>query len=385
MYSMKCAVYILILCVTGVARGRLDLSVADFDLKDKRSSGGSGVLIQTPPLINAFAAPDGAMRDLAYDGEFLWAVNSGDGNSSFGPMIYKLDPDSGTVIESVPTVTTYPCGLAWDGQYLWHSVYLGGIIYRLEPATMTITPGFPAPTQMTFGLAWDGTFLYAVRGNEPCISVIGMDSGYVVDSIQATYSSPNVRPFGLVYLERGGTQLWTSDGNYGSNYVNAWNFGSGSWFDQWAATPTTYPCGLAHDSVTERLWVSCYDRDSIYVYDVSQTGISTGVITDVDVVSIEAFPNPFTQWISIRFTTQDPRYMIADQKLNIYDASGRLVKSFDPESCIPGLAPRSGAGMGHVSSVTWDGRDDENRVLGSGVYFIKIGQSNRTVKVVKLE
>jgi hypothetical protein len=368
-------VYLVIFGLTSFAQAGLDLSVTDSEFGDNEVSVSSGIPRQTPPLINAFAAPDSAMRGLTYDGEFIWVANSGDGNSSFGPMIYKLDADSGTVIESFLGISDHPCGLAWDGQYLWHSVYLDGTIYKLNPATMTIDTSFPAPTQMTFGLAWDGTFLYAVRGNEPYISVIEPDSGLVVDSIEATYSSPNVRPFGLVYLERGGRQLWTSDGNYGSNYVNAWNFGSSSWFDQWAATPATYPCGLAHDSVTERLWISCYDRDSIYVYDVSQTPITTDNTEELHLHLLQVRPNPFTHQTHIRFSIHDTGYSMKNLTLGIYDASGRLVKSFNSLSSIENQG----------SSILWCGRDDQNRVLGSGIYFLVSNQGGSAVKIVKLE
>jgi DNA-binding beta-propeller fold protein YncE len=296
-----------------------------------------------------------------------------------------LDPDSGTVVDSFPGVSGYPCGLAWDGEYLWHSVYLDGTIYQLDPFSMTIISSFPAPTQMTFGLAWDGTYLYAVRGNDPYIMIIDPDSGVVIDSIHASYSSPNVRPFGLVYIRRGSAQLWNSDGNYGSNYVNAWNFGSSTWFDQWAATPASYPCGLAHDSVTERLWVSCYDRDSIYVYDVSQTPIATGNIKELHLNHLQVQPNPFTHQTNIRFSIHNTGYSMKNLTLEIYDASGRLVKSFNSISSILGLAPRSGAGENQGSSISWSGRDDQNRILSSGVYFIKVGQRSNTVKIVKLE
>ena len=365
-------VFDLILCATGLAQEGLDLSVVGYDFTDGEVTGSAAMLRQTPPLITVFAAPDSAIRDLAYDGEFIWATNSGDGNSSLGPMIYKLDADSGTVIESHPSISGHPCGLAWDGQYLWHSVFLDGTIYKLDPTAMTIAASFPAPTQMTFGLAWDGTFLYAVRGNEPYISVIEPDSGIVVDSIEATYSSPNVRPFGLVYLGRGGTQLWSSDGNYGSNYVNTWNFGSSSWVDQWASTPATYPCGLAHDSVTERLWVSCYDRDSIYVYDVSQTPITTDGTKELYLHHLQVQPNPFTHYTDIRYQITDNRQ---SRELKIYDITGRLVSNLSERLSV----------IGHQVSVVWNGRDDQNRVLGAGVYFIKINESNSAVKVVKLK
>ena len=60
--------------------------------------------------------------------------------------------------------------------------------------------------------------------------------------------------------------------------------------------------------------------------------------------------------------------------LKIYDATGRLVKSFNLESCI----------MDHESSFSWDGRDDQNRMLGSGVYFIKLtaGDYSESKKVL---
>ncbi|MCK4941779.1 hypothetical protein KAS45_06755, partial [candidate division WOR-3 bacterium] len=134
----------LLFLVIGVVHAEIDASRPGCDFQDCRVDEAPGVLRQTPPLINAFAAPDSAMRDLAYDGEFLWAANSGDGNSAFGPRIYKLDADSGTVIDSFPGVSGNPCGLAWDGQYLWHSVYLSGTIYQLDPTTMIINASFPA-------------------------------------------------------------------------------------------------------------------------------------------------------------------------------------------------------------------------------------------------
>lgn len=49
-------------------------------------------------------------------------------------------------------------------------------------------------------------------------------------------------------------------------------------------------------------------------------------------------------------------------ELEIYDATGRLVKAFDLESCI----------MDHGSTISWDGTDQANRPVGSGVYFVTL-------------
>jgi len=46
--------------------------------------------------------------------------------------------------------------------------------------------------------------------------------------------------------------------------------------------------------------------------------------------------------------------------LQIYDATGRLVKSFDLTSHI----------SHHTSQIIWDSHDDQNRILPSGVYFL---------------
>jgi hypothetical protein len=282
--------------------------------------------------------------------------------------------------------------LAWDGQYLWHSAYIGGTIYQLDTFGLAIVKAFAAPTTHPFDLAWDGTHLYAVRGNEPYISVIDTSTGLEIDSIEATYSSPNVRPFGLTFLSRNAPQLLSCDGNYGSNLVNSWNFYASTWVDQWAGEPATYPSGLAYDSVTERLWVSCYDRDSIYIYDVSQVGIEEAEIEYVDGVLLDARPNPFTNTTNIRFMIQDARYTeqefrIANfelrkqtkenqnPELKIYDASGRIVKRFPlhtPYYVLP-------------TEVKWDGSDASGQRLPPGVYFLSLPSVKGSVKLVKLK
>ncbi|MGD9379114.1 MAG: hypothetical protein PVI51_00950 [candidate division WOR-3 bacterium] len=357
----------------------------------------------TPPLIDAFVAPDSAMRGLAFDGQYLWAANSGDGNSMFGSKIYRLDPDSGTVLNTYSGITDHPCGLAWDGQYLWHSTYVGGIIYQLDTLGLSVVRSFAAPTTHPFDLAWDGAHLYAVRGNEPYISVIDTSNGLEIDSIEATYTSPNVRPFGLAFLGRAAPQLLTCDGNYGSNLVNSWSFNAGAWVDQWAGEPTVYPSGLAYDSVSERLWVSCYDLDSIYVYDMSQVGILSYETGHTATFHLEARPNPFNRSTNIRFMIHDPRCMdeksrisnfelrkqaTADSRgsvgsvsedpnseLKVYDASGRMVKYFPLHTTYYKLP----------TEVCWDGTDMYGASLPPGVYFVRLQGEVASVKLVKLK
>jgi hypothetical protein len=55
--------------------------------------------------------------------------------------------------------------------------------------------------------------------------------------------------------------------------------------------------------------------------------------------------------------------------LNVYDATGRLVRLFNLESCI----------MDHALTVRWDGTDHANRQLPGGIYFIRLDDGKHTI------
>ena len=229
--------------------------------------------VSAPPLVNQFPSPDGATRGLAFDGTYLWSADNGDGNSVNGDMIYKLDPNTGLIINSYLPPGGSPCGLAWDGQYLWLSDFGTDMIYKLNPVTLAVVSSFAAPTGSPRDLAWHNGYLYLAQENDTIVK-INPNTGAVVQTIVCSYSTPNVRPFGLTFIPQGAAgELWTSDGNYGSNYVNEYDLLTGVWNDQWLSDPATYPCGLAYDPASGYLWVSCWDTDMIYVFDVGGGGV----------------------------------------------------------------------------------------------------------------
>ncbi|MCX7996056.1 MAG: T9SS type A sorting domain-containing protein, partial [candidate division WOR-3 bacterium] len=106
------------------------------------------------------------------------------------------------------------------------------------------------------------------------------------------------------------------------------------------------------------------------------------------------YPNPFTNHCVIKFQSATqfggPNHQTNPKlatcysatqyggllaTLNIYDVSGRVVKSFNPASSIQ-----------NQESIIWDGRDDFGRRVPAGVYFLvyQMGTSKASVKVVKL-
>jgi predicted acyl esterase len=89
---------------------------------------------------------------------------------------------------------------------------------------------------------------------------------------------------------------------------------------------------------------------------------------------LKIYPNPFTHNTQIRLMIHDSRFTIQNPELSIYNAAGRLVKSFNLESWIVDLG----------SAISWHGDDNAGRKLPSGVYFVKFvsGDYEETEKVL---
>jgi parallel beta-helix repeat protein len=85
------------------------------------------------------------------------------------------------------------------------------------------------------------------------------------------------------------------------------------------------------------------------------------------------YPNPFSDAVSIRCEMRDAGYRIQDYLLEIYDITGRMVKSFDP-------LPYAHSTM----QISWDGTDHANRPLPSGVYILRVkaGEHAETQKLL---
>jgi hypothetical protein len=82
-------------------------------------------------------------------------------------------------------------------------------------------------------------------------------------------------------------------------------------------------------------------------------------------VAVPAFhaprPNPFNPAATLSFEVPGETRGARPVSLAIYDATGRLVRRL--------VSAQVGTGS---HSVVWDGRDQEGRSLGSGVYFAHI-------------
>lgn len=96
-------------------------------------------------------------RGLAWDGTSLWSC--GDSNDGMS-VIYQIEPDTLHVVESFSAPGHRPCGMAYDGRYVWIADRDAGRVDRLDIETGDITRSAVTPGYSPFGLAWGGTHLW---------------------------------------------------------------------------------------------------------------------------------------------------------------------------------------------------------------------------------
>jgi hypothetical protein len=83
------------------------------------------------------------------------------------------------------------------------------------------------------------------------------------------------------------------------------------------------------------------------------------------------YPNPSRQFTDIRYQITDSREKC---EMKIYDITGRLIADLSEQISV----------IGHQSSVKWNGTDQANRRVASGVYFVRLvaGDYSATKKVL---
>ncbi|TFH09746.1 MAG: hypothetical protein E4H08_05150 [Candidatus Atribacteria bacterium] len=108
---------------------------------------------------------------LTYGGGYLWVSDLGTG------LIHKVNPHTGAVVASIDApgvaphsllgsmgiVLVAPMGLAWDDGLLW--VATGSTLYKLEPNTGNVVASIPSPGTSPFGLTFDGRYLWNADQN----------------------------------------------------------------------------------------------------------------------------------------------------------------------------------------------------------------------------
>jgi hypothetical protein len=206
---------------------------------------------------------------LAWDGAHLWLA---DRDCS---MLYAIEPENGTVTDSLECPAFSPLGLAYGEGCLWVSGYYDEGIYKLDTATGEVIDVISAPSDLTTGLAWEDGYLWAADASAREIVKLDPLDGTRMKTLKAPSRYSN----GLAF---DGEYLWVSDrvGDKIYSVVPATGLVVLA-----LDSPGPYPRGLAWNG--NALWVAGYERDSLY-----------SVLTDGDTLTKIGPPKE----ASVRFT-----------------------------------------------------------------------------------
>jgi len=135
-----------------------------------------------------------------------------------------------------------------------------------------------------------------------------------------------------------------------------------------------YPIAFAWNPFQNRTYVANYLGSSISVIRdvVGIEEAARGKKLEAR-YELQLYPSPFSKQIQISFGVGQSA---KDGELKIYNATGKLVKSFN---LVLGIEHQ-------VSSVQWSGDDDSGHKLPAGVYFCRLETDEFTAikKIVKL-
>jgi len=165
-----------------------------------------------PSVMNSFNAPpdgQGTIRDLAWDGAYLWAINSGSSTNGTAATLYKLNPADGSVLLSYVLSTPEPRALTYSDAI--KNIYGSGIdaalyftdtdkdmvySYRIDrPCVDTLfstpTPPRGAFTKYPAGLACDGSNFWLVNSSDVSDLLYKINSsGAVLERYNLPYDDP---------------------------------------------------------------------------------------------------------------------------------------------------------------------------------------------------
>jgi len=204
------------------------------------------------------------------------------------------------------------------------------------------------------------------------LSVVAEDSALSLD----------YRLLALPVSESGGvdsTSLWISLNGLapGAPVTGTLNLAAGDSAD--VIVNARFVAGDIRIPIQEVLFDADVDNDG-EMETLAAIGLSPGTESAVDVptpvtdqtrVPISAWPNPFVERTTLRFSL----VQAGSPRIDIFDVTGRLVRSFAPGGEIVGPI-----------SVDWDGRDTRGRIVSSGLYFVRVHLTNQILhsRVVKL-
>lgn len=301
-------------------------------------------------VVHAIPSPSTAPMDLAFDGENLWL--SGYNNI----VLYKLSPITGAVLKTIPTLIQHAYGLEFANGYLFVTDCIGKLIHKVDTANGAVIASFPTPSvfgsSYPTGLAWDGQNFWQ---NDPMSSTYNInDSTFNITSAGQLLQGNHSYGTYCSGLAWDGQYLWSNDN--GSLQIFKIDVSTFTVVNTITVPGGQYPNGLTYDG--QYLWLSNNATDSIYQIDIGNVsaGLSANAALNTDAYMI--YPNPAHDAITVEFSNSD-----IGSAFSVLDELGREMQS--------GVVVEKST---KINIGNW----------GAGIYLFHVdNKKNQTFRVVK--
>ncbi len=305
---------------------------------------------EEPVIINSFPTPVNYSCGMAFDGELLWIS----GYAEY--QLFGLNPDDGSVVETIPINITRPYGIAYSNGVFYildndnHLIqkidrYTGNEIGQILLEDNGAT--YPTGVELVNGDIWynDPRGPYAYSSSDDLVRNYNTTNDSFTD-----YNAIGDYPTALAY---DGESLWSMDNALQLIHkVNKQTLQSEKTIH---APGGIYPNGLAFDG--EFMWVSNNDSDSIYkmsIEDVAQSVINPKN-NSID-NEVKVFPTISNYTFNINLG----KLQAENVKIELISIDGHTVDVIN-----------------HVSSseLVWQ----NTKGLADGLYFFRINYNNQSI------
>ena len=152
---------------------------------------------KTGSVLTTYDAPLNGFAGLEYDGQYLWAVYE----RTY--KLYKIDVTTGATdtIISLPQpdsseVDRHAWGIAWDGEYFWHSQYGdSAIIYKIDPDNWAVVDSIVPDVNLILAITYADPYLCCLNIQNQRIYRYNTETLELVDG----YSWPVNYPLGFFF------------------------------------------------------------------------------------------------------------------------------------------------------------------------------------------
>jgi DNA-binding beta-propeller fold protein YncE len=181
-----------------------------------------------------YYSPEGKPVGLVYVDGVLWLTTWNHLGSGAG--LWKLDADTGEVIQRFPPISDAHEDLAWDGENLWCCDWFDNEIYVVDPTTGQTTATYEGPGERPVGMTYDNGYIWLGDTETDCIYKINIETLEPEFYFNFTAGKPE----GIAF---DGTYLYINDFNTNKMYKYTT---SGDLIGEYTACDEE-PEGLAYD------------------------------------------------------------------------------------------------------------------------------------------